>query len=170
VVYLQQIIRFLASLATPPSGRDATRSFFNRSHDTQNHFVPRLSWRSGGLRLGSLKPTNAILCKLSLFPFPVLTIMPSQHGATLWVTKETKRLARMSAEIVKDAIPQKSTAASPALADSPIVSDIIIPDALQKGTTMTKISEEGKQKSVLFRLDPDEGRIMYKSSKGGIGM
>lgn len=75
----------------------------------------------------------------------------------------------MSAEIVKDAIPQKSTVASPPLADSPIVSDIIIPEALQKGTTMTKISEEGKQKSVLFKLDPDEGRILYKSSKGGIG-
>jgi len=95
--------------------------------------------------------------------------MPSQHGAKLWVTKETKRLARMSAEIVKDAIPQKSTAASPPLADSPIVSDIMIPVALQKGTTMTKISQEGKQKSVLFQLDPDEGRIHYKSSKGGIG-
>ncbi|KIM36249.1 hypothetical protein M413DRAFT_449303 [Hebeloma cylindrosporum] len=94
--------------------------------------------------------------------------MPSQHGAKLWVTQETKRLARMSAEIVKDAIPQKSTPVAPPLADSPIVSDIIIPDALQKGTTMTKISEGGKQKSVLFQLDPDEGRIVYKSSKGGI--
>ena len=97
--------------------------------------------------------------------------MPSQHGAKLMVKKETKRLARMSAEIVKDVIPQKRTPnTSPPLADSPIASDIVIPDALQKGTTMTKISESGKRKSILFKLDPDEGRILYKSSKGGIGM
>ena len=78
----------------------------------------------------------------------VFIIMPSQHGAKLWVTKETKRLARKSAEIVKDAIPQsqKSTAASPPLADSPIVSDIMIPVELQKGTMMTKISQEGEKK------------------------
>ena len=98
--------------------------------------------------------------------------MPSQHGAKLWVKKETKRLARMSAEIVKDAIPQKSRPATPStpLADSPIVSDIVIPDALRKGTTMTKVSKDGERKSVLFKLDPDEGRILYKSNKGGIGM
>ncbi|KAF8965764.1 PLC-like phosphodiesterase [Flammula alnicola] len=42
--------------------------------------------------------------------------------------------------------------------------DTIIPDALKKGTMMVKISD-GKRKPVLFRIDPDEGRILYKSSK-----
>ncbi|KAF8064845.1 1-phosphatidylinositol-4,5-bisphosphate phosphodiesterase 1 [Lyophyllum atratum] len=46
-------------------------------------------------------------------------------------------------------------------------SDFSVPDELLKGTMMLKISEK-KQKRVLFQLDPDEGRIIYKSSKIGV--
>lgn len=46
--------------------------------------------------------------------------------------------------------------------------DFNVPDALLKGTVLTKVSEK-KQKQVVFHLDPDEGRIMYKSRKTGIG-
>ncbi|KDR66475.1 hypothetical protein GALMADRAFT_259273 [Galerina marginata CBS 339.88] len=79
----------------------------------------------------------------------------------------------MSAEIVKDAMPKildKNSPAllTPALADRPpVVADIEIPEILQKGTPMTKVSDD-KQKSVIFRIDPEEGRILYKSNKGGI--
>ncbi|KAG6835937.1 hypothetical protein H0H93_013154 [Arthromyces matolae] len=43
-----------------------------------------------------------------------------------------------------------------------------VPEALLKGTTMTKVSER-KQKRALFQLDPDQGLIIYKTSwKTGI--
>ncbi|PPQ74485.1 hypothetical protein CVT24_000118 [Panaeolus cyanescens] len=97
--------------------------------------------------------------------------MPSQHGAKLWVKKEAKRIARMSAEIVKDSVhpggSSKPVIVGPVSPDSPLFSDAPIPELLQKGVIMSKMSE-GKQKRVEFRLDPDEGRILYKSSKGGI--
>ena len=56
---------------------------------------------------------------------------------------------------------------APDLPDHPQASDMVIPDVLQKGTLMTKVSERAK-KRVVFRIDPDEGQILYKSKKGGI--
>ncbi|KIY53891.1 PLC-like phosphodiesterase [Fistulina hepatica ATCC 64428] len=46
-------------------------------------------------------------------------------------------------------------------------SDFTIPDVLKRGTMLTKISEK-KRKHVLFKLDPDEGRILYESRRRGI--
>ncbi|KAG6865067.1 hypothetical protein C0991_005342 [Blastosporella zonata] len=48
-----------------------------------------------------------------------------------------------------------------------IESDFTVPDALLTGQMMTKVSEK-KSKRVLFRLDPDAGCILYKSSKAGV--
>ncbi|PPQ81377.1 hypothetical protein CVT25_015898 [Psilocybe cyanescens] len=98
--------------------------------------------------------------------------MPSQHGAKRWVQKKTKHAARMSVGIVKGALPsglQKpaSSSTSLPLTDNPFVDDVQISEALLKGTMMTKISDKS-EKSVLFRIDPDEGRIFYKSNKAGI--
>ncbi|TFK65544.1 PLC-like phosphodiesterase [Pluteus cervinus] len=45
--------------------------------------------------------------------------------------------------------------------------DTSVPDILLKGTRMTKISEK-KKKQIFFRLEPDEGQIIYESRKGGI--
>ncbi|CAA7263436.1 unnamed protein product [Cyclocybe aegerita] len=74
----------------------------------------------------------------------------------------------MSAEIVKGAIVRDvQPLQTPPLADSPIKTDTTIPDLLIKGTMMTKVSEKGK-KRVTFRIDPDEGQILYKSSKAGL--
>lgn len=98
--------------------------------------------------------------------------MPSQHGAKLWAQKEAKQLARRSVEIVKGAIPhfveKGPPLMTPPLADSPIIMDSMIPDALQKGTTMLKMAD-GKKKAIVCKIDPDEGRILYKSSKEVIG-
>jgi len=86
-------------------------------------------------------------------------------SATLWIEKETKRLARRSADIVKSAVQPPSRVKTPALADnSPIKNERMIPESLEKGILMTKISEK-KQKRVLFRVDPDDGTITYNSSK-----
>ena len=40
----------------------------------------------------------------------------------------------------------------------------IVPEALQTGVMMTKILAK-QQKRLVFQLDPDEGRIIYKSTK-----
>lgn len=90
--------------------------------------------------------------------------MPSQHGPALWVKKETKRLARLSAEFVKSAMQEQHDAAS-TMAMDPAIS--MVPEILQKGVMMTKVLAN-KQKRVVFRLDPDEGRILYKSIKHGM--
>ncbi|KAJ8094448.1 hypothetical protein PM082_010882 [Marasmius tenuissimus] len=42
-----------------------------------------------------------------------------------------------------------------------------VPDELQKGVRMTKVTEK-KVKEAQFRIDPDEGRIVYESKKSGI--
>ncbi|KAF9558973.1 1-phosphatidylinositol-4,5-bisphosphate phosphodiesterase 1 [Agrocybe pediades] len=81
----------------------------------------------------------------------------------------------MSKGVVKDAIPGviydkggSSSSSSPSLGDKPpVVADIDIPEVLQTGTLVTKISEK-KKREVVFRIDPDEGTILYKSNKGGI--
>jgi phosphatidylinositol phospholipase C delta len=44
----------------------------------------------------------------------------------------------------------------------------MVPEVLQKGVMMTKILAK-QQKRLIVRLDPDEGRILYKSTKHGIG-
>ena len=89
--------------------------------------------------------------------------------ATNWVQKETHRLAHRSVELVKSAIPARMAATeAPALVDiGPIVNQRMIPEILEKGMMMTKISDK-KQKKVFFQIDSDQGVIMYKSSSGGM--
>ncbi|KAJ6591818.1 PLC-like phosphodiesterase [Mycena vulgaris] len=45
--------------------------------------------------------------------------------------------------------------------------NLTVPLLLQKGTQLTKISEKS-QKKVVFRIDPDEGQILYPSRKHGL--
>ncbi|KAG2006759.1 1-phosphatidylinositol-4,5-bisphosphate phosphodiesterase 1 [Coprinopsis cinerea AmutBmut pab1-1] len=70
----------------------------------------------------------------------------------------------MSAEILKSEAP-KDTSGVPHPTDD--ASPFSIPDIVLNGTEMTKISKKGK-KRVVFRIDPDEGRLLYKSKKGGL--
>lgn len=65
----------------------------------------------------------------------------------------------MSAEIVKP------PAASPSLPGAP-GSAVQIPEIVEKGTVMTKVSDKGKKRKE-FRIDADEGRIVYSSKKNG---
>ena len=65
----------------------------------------------------------------------------------------------MSAEVVKPAAAAPSHPGAPGSA-------VQIPEIVEKGTTMTKVSDKGK-KRVEFRIDADEGRIIYKSKKNG---
>ncbi|KAJ7460554.1 1-phosphatidylinositol-4,5-bisphosphate phosphodiesterase 1 [Mycena latifolia] len=44
---------------------------------------------------------------------------------------------------------------------------LTVPLLLQKGTQLTKISQKS-QKKVVFRVDPDEGQILYPSGKHGL--
>jgi hypothetical protein len=44
------------------------------------------------------------------------------------------------------------------------IADVTVPAVLQVGTPMTKVSR-GKQKKVVFRLNPDQGQIIWESKK-----
>lgn len=44
--------------------------------------------------------------------------------------------------------------------------DVKVPLLLQQGTPMTKVSAK-KKKTVVFKIDPDEGCIMWESKKSG---
>lgn len=46
--------------------------------------------------------------------------------------------------------------------------DLAIPEVLRQGTEMLKVSAK-KKKRVVFRLDPEEGQILFKSNKSGVG-
>ncbi|KAF5345249.1 hypothetical protein D9756_011417 [Leucocoprinus leucothites] len=46
--------------------------------------------------------------------------------------------------------------------------DLSVPEVLQQGTEMLKISDKN-EKHVVFRLNPDSGHISYQSRKHGIG-
>ncbi|EKM79830.1 hypothetical protein AGABI1DRAFT_72480 [Agaricus bisporus var. burnettii JB137-S8] len=45
--------------------------------------------------------------------------------------------------------------------------DLAIPEVLRQGTEMLKVSAK-KKKRVVFRLDPEEGQILFKSNKSGV--
>ena len=47
------------------------------------------------------------------------------------------------------------------------VKDVKVPLILQEGTPMTKVSAK-KQKTVILRIDPDEGYILWESKKSGV--
>lgn len=50
------------------------------------------------------------------------------------------------------------------VAHSAPMADVTVPAVLQMGTSMIKVSG-GKQKRVVFRLDPDRGQIIWESKK-----
>ena len=49
----------------------------------------------------------------------------------------------------------------------PIIDDLSVPTLLQHGTPMLKVSTK-KVKRLVFRLDPDQGQILWESKKSGI--
>jgi phosphatidylinositol phospholipase C delta len=48
---------------------------------------------------------------------------------------------------------------------TPTMTDVTVPQALQQGTPLTKVSAGKKQKTTVFRIDPDEGQILWESKK-----
>lgn len=91
-----------------------------------------------------------------------------------WIIKEPKLLAKKSAELAKKTLAKNrkddDTPPAPLQHVNRSHADLSVPDVLIKGTTMTKVSG-GDLKKKVFRLDPDEGRIIYmKSGKIGIGL
>lgn len=49
------------------------------------------------------------------------------------------------------------------------MADVAVPEVLQRGVSMTKVSAK-RQKSFVFRLDPDQGQILWESKKSKISM
>ncbi|KAF8652863.1 hypothetical protein AX16_004112 [Volvariella volvacea WC 439] len=85
------------------------------------------------------------------------------------INKGQRKLSRMSSDLrgknrTDGHLPDCTPSPIPQRADSV---DFSVPDALLKGVLMTKVSEK-KKKKVYFRVDPDEGQIVYESRKGGI--
>jgi phosphatidylinositol phospholipase C delta len=46
----------------------------------------------------------------------------------------------------------------------PSMADVVVPQLLQKGVPMTKVSAS-RQKTYVFQLDPDQGQILWESKK-----
>jgi phosphatidylinositol phospholipase C delta len=46
----------------------------------------------------------------------------------------------------------------------PSMADVAVPQLLQKGVPMTKVSAS-RQKTYVFQLDPDQGQILWESKK-----
>ena len=74
----------------------------------------------------------------------------------------------MSAEIIHPPPVTPITPGVPTGANDPHSSSFEIPETVANGTLMTKVSKKGN-KRVVFRIDADEGRLLYKSKKNGLG-
>ncbi len=61
-----------------------------------------------------------------------------------------------------------STASLPISIDHEDQWDLSVPEELVKGTTMMKVSRK-QHKQLTVSIDPDKGRILYKSRVSGIG-
>ncbi|KZT08084.1 1-phosphatidylinositol-4,5-bisphosphate phosphodiesterase 1 [Laetiporus sulphureus 93-53] len=59
--------------------------------------------------------------------------------------------------------PTKEEPASPVAQDSSML-DVVVPQLLQQGVPMLKVSAK-KQKRYIFKLDPDQGQIVWESKK-----
>lgn len=64
--------------------------------------------------------------------------------------------------------PEESRSTSPAARDSSML-DVTVPQLLQQGVPMLKVSAK-RQKRCIFRLDPDQGQIVWESKKLRISM
>jgi phosphatidylinositol phospholipase C, delta len=62
-----------------------------------------------------------------------------------------------------------STSRTDLSSSSESVADITVPELLQTGTPMTKVSTS-KHKKYVFRIDPDQGQIVYESKVQKAGM
>jgi phosphatidylinositol phospholipase C delta len=49
------------------------------------------------------------------------------------------------------------------------MADVAVPEVLQHGVSMTKVSAK-RQKTFVFRLDPDQGQILWESKKPKLSM
>lgn len=56
------------------------------------------------------------------------------------------------------------SAATQGVAQKASMADFVVPQILQQGTPMTKVSAK-KQRRVVFRLDPDQGQIIWEGKK-----
>jgi phosphatidylinositol phospholipase C delta len=74
----------------------------------------------------------------------------------------------MSAEVIKPTDVAAAMPGAPSSPNEPLASASQIPEIVEKGTPMMKVSDKS-QKEVTFRIDPDEGHILYKSRKNGLG-
>jgi phosphatidylinositol phospholipase C delta len=94
--------------------------------------------------------------------------MASIHKAKEKISMRAKRLSARLTSGLSSPSPPLAELASP-LPSSFVTgdgSDLSVPEALQKGLEMLKISNRS-QKRVVFRLDPDQGQILYGSGKSG---
>ncbi|KAH6916918.1 1-phosphatidylinositol-4,5-bisphosphate phosphodiesterase 1 [Coprinopsis sp. MPI-PUGE-AT-0042] len=73
----------------------------------------------------------------------------------------------MSAEIIHPPSLKPVLPGAPASTDDPKASSFNVPEIVSRGTLMTKVSKKGL-KRVEFRIDADEGQLLYKSRKNGL--
>ncbi|KAH8997911.1 PLC-like phosphodiesterase [Lactarius akahatsu] len=76
---------------------------------------------------------------------------------------ESLPLPPMSLSLLPPVLDEDHPPAAPVAQPASIL-DLTVPDLLQKGTPMIKVSGR-KQTDVVFRLDPDQGQIIWESKK-----
>lgn len=98
--------------------------------------------------------------------------MPSIHKAKDKVSAKAKRLSSKLAVPMGLGSPHPLPLVGPPGSPPPEIAvdgtDLSVPESLQRGTEMLKMGEH-KRRRVIFRLNPDEGHILYKSRKSGLG-
>lgn len=88
------------------------------------------------------------------------------------ISKAKEKVKRLSAKlpIHRSASPLIQAAGPPGCAPPYAVADetdLAMPEVLRSGVEMLKVSEK-KKKRVVFRLDPEQGQILYTSDRSGV--
>ena len=87
--------------------------------------------------------------------------MSSPHSHSAWLHRLSAHMHHLHP------LRTGSTASLPISTESNNQWDLSVPEGLVKGTTMMKVSRK-QHKQLTVSIDPDEGRILYKSRVSGI--
>jgi len=147
-------IRVSCSLSTPPS--IAIPRSFDIPTLSRTHIVGTISYLSLELPLTPLTE-NDISFAIAFIENLARLQMPIDPQKTH--LKASSKPGPTSS--LEPPPPQSNVQLSPE-------TDVTVPELLQKGTPMTKVTE-WKRKKYIFRIDPDEGRIIY-SKENRMGM
>ena len=141
---------FSVASAVPSTSRVETSLLFSQPHASPPHNDSTIE-----ITIRSPSTTSLALPSEVLPPLSALNVLPLD-----FLPPPPSSMSHPSLPLVAD---EDNTHDIP-LEQFTSTADVTVPDLLQRGISMTKVSGR-KQKDGFFRLDPDQGQIILESKK-----